>query len=167
MPLDRRTELRTLLHTAVPDVYDYLVVRCRNRTLAEDLTSETFLAAVDACGRRDVEPSVAWLIGIARHKLIDHWRRETREDRHLAALAGELVEEVIEVAFEPGPASDALALLNPMQRAALTLRYVDGLPVAAVAAEIGRGVHATETLLMRAKAAFRRRYRELCGGDDG
>lgn len=53
----------------------------------------------------------------------------------------------------------ALAELNGSQRAALTLRYLDGLRVAEVAEHLGRSVHATETLLVRAKAALRRSYR--------
>jgi catechol 2,3-dioxygenase-like lactoylglutathione lyase family enzyme len=52
------------------------------------------------------------------------------------------------------------------QRAALTLRYLDGLPVAEVAACVGRSVHATETLLARARAALRRIYRDLLGFDE-
>ena len=36
-----------------------------------------------------------------------------------------------------------------MQRAALTLRHVDGLSVTDVASLLGRSVHATETLLVR------------------
>ena len=43
---------------------------------------------------------------------------------------------------------------------ALTLRYLDGLPVPEVAAHLGRSVHATETLLVRARAALRRVYEE-------
>jgi RNA polymerase sigma-70 factor (ECF subfamily) len=38
------------------------------------------------------------------------------------------------------------------------LRYLDDLPVAEVASLLGRGVHATEGLLVRARAAFRRIY---------
>jgi RNA polymerase sigma-70 factor (ECF subfamily) len=43
--------------------------------VAEDLTAETFLAAVSAV-QRDTVPdlTVAWLVGVARHKLVDHWR---------------------------------------------------------------------------------------------
>ena len=43
----------------------------------------------------------------------------------------------------------------PHHRAALTLRYLDGLPVGEVATMLGRTVHATESLLIRAKAAYR------------
>ena len=38
------------------------------------------------------------------------------------------------------------------------LRYVDDLPVPEVAAVLGRSVHATETLLVRARRAFRTAY---------
>ena len=45
-----------------------------------------------------------------------------------------------------------------------TLRYLDGLPVPEVAHTLGRTLHATEALLMRAKRAFRQAYE---GGQDG
>ena len=45
-------------------------------------------------------------------------------------------------------------------RAALTLRYLDGLPVPEVANHLGRTVHATEALLVRARTAFRHAYGE-------
>jgi RNA polymerase sigma-70 factor (ECF subfamily) len=51
-----------------------------------------------------------------------------------------------------------LATLGPHHRAALTLRYLDGLPVAEVARLLDRTVHATEALLVRARSAFRRSY---------
>ena len=68
--------LVALFERALPEVYHYLLHRCRRRALAEDLTSETFLAAVAAIRSGAVdEPSIGWLIGIARHKLVDYWRR--------------------------------------------------------------------------------------------
>ena len=50
--------------------------RCGDRGTAEDLTSQTFLAAMDAARRSD-PPAIAvpWLMGVARHKLADHYRR--------------------------------------------------------------------------------------------
>jgi integrase-like protein/sigma-70-like protein len=52
------------------------------------------------------------------------------------------------------------AAFAAQQRAALTLRYLDDLPVAEVAAHLGRTLHATETLLARARTALRRVYQE-------
>jgi RNA polymerase sigma-70 factor (ECF subfamily) len=37
-----------LYDRALPQVYGYLLARCGQRAVAEDLTAETFLAAVDA-----------------------------------------------------------------------------------------------------------------------
>jgi RNA polymerase sigma-70 factor (ECF subfamily) len=51
-----------------------------------------------------------------------------------------------------------LSELGAHHQAVLTLRYLDGLPVAEVAAHLGRTVHATEALLVRARIAFRRAY---------
>ena len=64
-------------------------------------------------------------------------------------------------------AREVLASLAPHHRVALTLRYADGLPVSEVAEHLGRTVHATEALLVRARRAFRLRYEEEEGaGDD-
>ena len=144
---------------ALPEVYGYLLRRCGSRTLAEDLTSESILAAVDQVCRGTLHSiTVPYLIGIARHKLVDHWRREERERRHLTSYAGGAPDETTDAHFEPGRADVALAALNPMQRAALTLRYIDDLSVPEVANALGRSVHATETLLGRAKRSFRDHY---------
>jgi RNA polymerase sigma-70 factor (ECF subfamily) len=61
--------------------------------------------------------------------------------------------------IDPGLAARVLAGLNPTYRAALILRHVDGLSVAAVAAHLDRSVDATEQVLSRARAAFRAKYR--------
>jgi RNA polymerase sigma-70 factor (ECF subfamily) len=56
---------------------------------------------------------------------------------------------------------NTLARLTPHHRAALVLRYLDGLPVAEVALLLDRSVHATESLLVRAKAAYRQAATDL------
>jgi RNA polymerase sigma-70 factor, ECF subfamily len=159
-----RARLLDLYDDALPEIYGYLHRRCRDRTIAEDLTTEVFLAAVDSINRSVVgDVTVAWLIGIARHKLVDHWRRVEREDRRLEAVAGTMVEppDPWDVEIDVMTARDVLGDLGAHHRAALTLRYVDDLPVADVATELGRTLHATEALLVRARSAFRNRYEEV------
>jgi len=148
---------------ALPQVYGYLLPRCGSAAVAEDLSAETFMAAVAANSREDPpELSVAWLIGVARHKLVDHWRRVGREARGFAVSGAgdDGVDDPWADHLDAEAAYAALARLSPYQRAALTLRYLDGLPVGEVASFLGRSVHATETLLVRAKAALRRVYQE-------
>jgi RNA polymerase sigma-70 factor (ECF subfamily) len=55
-------------------------------------------------------------------------------------------------------AHEVLGRLGAHHRSALTLRYLDGLSVPEVAEHLGRTVHATEALLVRARVAFRRAY---------
>lgn len=158
----QKDQLVSFLEHALPDVYGYLLHRTQQQAVAEDLTSETLLAAIGGMvGCPAEQLSVPWLIGIARHKLTDHWRREARELHHLEMIVAERSDDAPEVEFEEGPAFATLSLLNPTQRLALTMRYVDGLSVPEVAELIGRSVHATETLLVRARAAFRDRYEEV------
>ena len=63
-----------------------------------------------------------------------------------------------DVRLDQMQAHATLARLGGHHRSALTLRYLDGLPVREVAACLGRTEGATEVLLVRAKAAFRARY---------
>ena len=170
-PADPGAGLLALYDTALPQVYGYLLSRCGQRSLAEELTAETFLAAVDAVRREPpTAVSAGWLVGVARHKLADHWRRQAREDRQLRSVA--------ESPGPPGPdsedlwvdavtAHEVLARLGPHHRMVLTLRYLDGLPVPEVARLLDRTLHATEALLVRARAAFRRAYDEPGKEADG
>jgi len=156
-------DLLDLYEQALPQVYGYLLRRCGSAPVAEDLTSETFLAAVAAVRDGSAPPvEVGWLIGVARHKLVDHWRRKAREERSLsvAADASDADEDPWDTELDAIRARDVLGRLGVHHRAALTLRYLDGLPVAEVAAQLGRTLHATEALLVRARTTFRRRYEE-------
>lgn len=156
---------------ALPEVYGYLLSRCGNRALAEELTSETFLGAVSAArrpGAASPPVSIPWLIGVARHKLADHWRRREREQRGLR-LAHEAEPESVDpwdAELDALQARQVLAAMGPHHRSALTLRYVDGLGVPEVAEILGRTVHATEALLVRARSAFRAEYERKEGRDD-
>ena len=155
-----------LYELSLPQVYGYLLSRCRSRQLAEDLTAETFLAAV-AASRQQPSPPLgpAWLVGVARHKLADHWRRQAREERGLRLVRDDRPEpgDPWEARLDALRAREVLDGLGAHHRAALTLRYVDGLPVPQVAEHLGRTVHATEALLVRARTAFRHAY----GGEGG
>jgi RNA polymerase sigma-70 factor (ECF subfamily) len=142
-------------------VYGYLLPRCGSVADAEDLTAETFTAAVAALARPDPPAvTVPWLIGVARHKLVDHWRRGERERRGLAAVGPDQPDDPWEDLLDTSAAYSALARLPGPQRAALALRYLDGLPVGEIADQLNRTLRGTETLLARARAALRRIYRE-------
>jgi RNA polymerase sigma-70 factor, ECF subfamily len=163
---DAPQALLALYDDALPVVYGYFVRRCGDRGTAEDLTSETFLAAMDAA-RKDTPPviSVPWLLGVARHKLADHYRR--RHDRFSVPVA-ELPEPVASDDWDAElnriVAESVLARLPEQHRTVLALRYMDDCSVPECAELIGRTVHATEALLVRARRAFRSHYPQPEGG---
>lgn len=153
-------DLLELYDRALPEVYGYVVHRTRNANVAEDVTADTFMAAVESIRRGAVtDVSVAWLIGIARHKLVDHWRRSERDARNLRAVDDTPVaDDPWDAELDAFAARDALERLGAHHRSALTLRYVDDLSVPQVAEVLGRTVHATEALLVRSRRAFREVY---------
>lgn len=152
--------LLALYDEALPVVYGYFVRRCGDRGTAEDLTSETFLAACDAVRRTDPPPvAVPWLLGVARHKLADHYRRRS------PTPIGEVPEPVDtldewDAELDRMVAESVLARLSDSHRTVLVLRYMDDCTVGECAELIGRTVHATEALLVRARKAFRQQYPE-------
>ena len=154
--------LLALYDNALPHVYGYLLSRCGGQVaVAEDLSTQTFLAAVQAVRQdRHAHVSRPWLMTVARNKLVDHWRRQAREERGLRTIAADQASfhDPWDAELDHLRAQAVLGRLSAHHRMVLTLRYLDDLPVPEVAALIGRTVHATEALLVRARAAFRRAY---------
>jgi RNA polymerase sigma-70 factor (ECF subfamily) len=173
--IDHRDDLETALADEVafrrwyernaPPVYAYLASRCLGDVdLVQELTQQTFVAAIDARRRFDGRSEMStWLCGIARHKLADHFRDLEREERRMAratvrevemdrdARSWNHIEDRVLIA-------EAMRTLPAAQRSVLTFVAIDDLPVAEVARLIGRSFGATQSLLARAREGFRRAY---------
>ena len=137
----------------LPTVYGYLLRLCAgNQAQAEDLTQDVWVALVEELRRGHVERAdVRWLITVARSRFLDHARRERLSWSKLRLIA-----QTDDVEPTSNEVLDRLASLQPLHRAVLVLRYVDGLSVSEVAAVIGRELTATNSLLARARAELRR-----------
>lgn len=123
-----------------------------DRPRTEELVQDTYLAFIRHCRTRpNVDLSVGWLIVTCRHRFLDQLRGDRRRTRRERAAV--VVRE--DVAADPDPL-ELLAGLPGHQRAALLLRYVDGLPVSEIAQALGRSIHSTESLLARSRAKVRR-----------
>lgn len=150
---------------SAPRVYAYVFNRCGGTAdVAEELTQQTFVEALRRRGGYDGRGDVvAWLCGIARHKLADHYRRLEREQRRHRRL----VVRDLTIAQGGWGAADtrvaidaALSELTPEHRLVLLFRYLDRQGVPEIARTIGRSVEATESLLARARRSFARAYGE-------
>lgn len=160
----RRDEaaFRDWYEATLPRVYRYLLVRCGgDAPLAEELTQQTFMAAVSRWrqfdGRSD---STTWLCSIGRNKLVDHARRGQRDEhRHTRLVAGHPGSDTGWRASElRDQVESALRQLPSDQRTALILRYLDDLSVRDIGRLFGRSEKAAESLLTRARERFRRAY---------
>ncbi len=73
-------DLSLWVHTYGDQLFRYAIVRVGDREAARDLVQETFLAAVRARGRFAGRSSPGtWLTGILKHKIVDHFRKRSRE----------------------------------------------------------------------------------------
>lgn len=119
----------------------------------EDLVQETLLALHLQRGTYDASvPVSAWLHGIARHKLVDLWRRQGRSDRLFESI-NDLPE-----ALHPTSSSEAavqrdlnllLETLPARQRQAILDTKIEGLSVAEAAARAGTSESAIKVSVHR------------------
>jgi RNA polymerase sigma-70 factor (ECF subfamily) len=79
-------------------LFRYALARIGDRTIAEDLVQEAFLAALrDGKNFAGRSAERTWFVGILKHKIVDHLRRQSRE-RPVSAVnsSGEMGEEVFD-----------------------------------------------------------------------
>mgnify|MGYP000878673350 CR=1 FL=1 len=121
-----------------------------DREAAEDLVQDAYTAVLQQMRADDGrELETGYLITTIRNRFLDRVRRADREERRLRLVASGPGEP------EPALMPSQLESLPERDRAALVLRYVDDLPVPEVAEAMGLTVHATESLLARARARLR------------
>ncbi len=146
---------RAFYTTSFDDVSRYaLRLTGGNRAAAEDLVHDAYLAMVRAWNDGMINRlETGWLIVTVRHRFLNKIRGERRRDRRLRLVHSS---DVVE---DPGfdAINELLGELSDRSRAALVLRYVDNLPVPEVADALGLSVHATESVLARARDQVRRR----------
>src|SRR5262249_43945625 len=109
-------------------------MRCvGRRDVAEDITSEAFLALYRHLDRIDENQLPAWLLTVTKNRAVDHWRRCEVERRYAQTSSSS------ELAVEPLLERTLLesAALKPIHRACLTLRYLQGMTLEEIAQQIG------------------------------
>ena len=134
------------------DVYGYLVYLTRDRSLAEDLTADTFEKALKAWRRFDSSRGSArtWLCQIARTTALDWFRSEERRHRREARVA---VPDRFEGAMAEGLSPEletALKELSASEREVIALRVLLELDSEEAARVLGISPTAVSTRLSRA-----------------
>ncbi|MFN8495032.1 MAG: RNA polymerase sigma factor [Caldilineaceae bacterium] len=145
----------------VAHVYRYLLFRVGNVQDAQDLTAQTFVTALEKAGNYRGEGTVgAWFLGIARHKLADHYRQQRVHAPLELALelpdAGALVEDWVATQLQHEQIAQALRMLPAERAEALALRFFAGLNTSETAQAMARSEAAVKMLVHRGVQDLRR-----------
>jgi RNA polymerase sigma-70 factor (ECF subfamily) len=105
--------------------------------------------------------TISWLRTVARRRLIDHWRRASVAADNASVVAAPTAPSSDEVRVA---VTQALGMVSEDQRQALVLQHIEDYSVIEVAQLLGRTAKATESLLSRARAAFRDAFEETENG---
>lgn len=136
--------------------------------LADDLLQEVFLAAwrglKDFRGQSSLKSS---LLGIARHKVEDHYRKRLREPEQMPAEGEDSepglivvpgIDDHLDLETRRRKMQNVLRSLPESYSTVLLWRYWEHRSAAEMAARTGKSVKAIERLLARARAQFKRRW---------
>jgi RNA polymerase sigma-70 factor (ECF subfamily) len=153
-----------------PRIYRYIYHHVGHQQTAEDLGAEVFARLVSeiAGGRGPRRHLSGWLYRVAHNLVVDDARRYTYRDHHVLDEATTSddpdVETVVGDAVACDQAREALRQLTPKQRAAVALRYLEGLenqevarvlrvPVGTVKARLRRGLASMQRYLSGTRTA--------------
>ncbi len=136
--------------------------------LADDVIQETWLVAVRRLGRFDPAKGTFydWLCGIASNAARNAIRARCRQKARLRPLAAgddRPAADVRDVTDRAGRVAAALAALPDHYEAVLRAKYLDRQSVDAIASARGDSLKAVESLLSRARQAFREAYEKTDG----
>jgi RNA polymerase sigma factor (sigma-70 family) len=146
-----RPSFAAVAESELDSVHRYLLFLTGNRSVAEDLTGETFEKAFRMWRRFDPRRGTArsWLCRIARNTALDHFRTEERRRRREERYARDLP-EAEETAIGTSELEAALAQLSPSEREVVALRILLELDGPTAARVLGISATACSTRLSRA-----------------
>jgi len=141
----------------VQQIHRYIYYRTRDTHLAEDLTADVFTKAIEGLPRYvdKGKPFISWLYRIAHARVVDHYRRQDRrptatnvEDANLSVtpdMDASIIKQHVSHAL-----LTAIESLTVDQQQVIILRFIEGLPIDAVAEQLGKKGNAIKALQFRA-----------------
>lgn len=169
------SDISELFDRHFDDVFAYVAFRLAGDVhVASDIAQEVFMAAWRDCGRlRTPDAARAWLLGIARHRVADHFRTHPRPPvppevgpgRAAEVDAGSTHADAV-ARHRARLVAAALRNLADHQADLLEDKYIRGLSVRAIARQRDTSEKAVESALSRARQAFRRTYESLTEAEE-
>jgi RNA polymerase sigma-70 factor (ECF subfamily) len=152
-------------------IYRYIFTRVRDTAVAEDLTAQVFLKAVEGLPsfQPTGRPFRAWLYRIAHARTVDHWRQQRRRQHvpldDALSIDAPGPAAIVEAEAEWTTAIGLLAQLTDDQQDVLILRFIGEMSLSEVAATLGKTTGAVKATQHRALASLARLQQRQRGGD--
>ena len=138
--LESKVDFEVAYKTYSPRIYLFLVLRTRDRELAEDLTSSVFEKAWQSRASFKGGSVQAWLYRIARNTLTDYWRKKKEmlvDDDDEVPDERPSLSETLDKQMEVDRLRTAVAKLSPQVQEIITKRFIERQSVRQVATELG------------------------------
>lgn len=136
-------------------VYRYFAVRTLNQNIAEDLTSETFLRALENFEKYESKgrPFGAWLFRIAHNLLVDFYRKNEQKTENIEdtydIASDENITEDTHFKFVVEKISELLDNFSSDEKEILTLKLTSGLKFSEIAQIIGKSENTIKSKYFR------------------
>lgn len=155
-------------------LFRFVARRVNDEDACEDIVQEAMIKAVrNLHGYRGEASLFTWLCQIGRNEISDYYKRHDRKEAPLVSLDDDpYIRAAMESLSEGGlEESERLALEQLVQLTldnlpdrygkALEWKYLEGLSVEEIAERFGDGVTAVQSMLARARGAFRKGFADL------
>jgi RNA polymerase sigma-70 factor, ECF subfamily len=138
-----------------------------NQDIAPDIWQETWCIAVEKLDNFQFKSSFfTWLCAIAKNKIYDYYRQTKQRESfvsngkiHFDIDSEETDNELIDAETQSEVVT-VLADLNDEYTFLLKAKYIENKSTDEIAIAIGKSYKATESMLARARNAFRKKFRQ-------
>ena len=150
-------------------LYSFIYRQIKKKEVAEEILNKTFFAFFEALRDFQGKSSLkTYLYSIAKHKIIDYYRRKKIKEVFLSRLPEPVIsglkvflDDELEKEELREKIKRTFELLPNDYKKILRLKYIEGLKVKEIAKQFKLKFKATESLLFRARKAFVKVFQKL------
>lgn len=161
--------IKIIFNTNFDKLYSFVFHEVeQNHAITEDIVQDTFISAIKSASKfKGTSRIYTWLVGIAHHKIADHYRHAKRENKY-EKRSQEGLNTELDLAVDKTPEANivestenrilinqALNSLPPDYREIIILKYVEDFPVEEISRVLNRSPKSIEGILSRSRKAMK------------
>ena len=157
-----------VLYLKYADLLFAYILHHTDNEAASEIWQQTWVVFVEKINDFQYKSSIfTWLSAIAKNKIADHYRNVKKQERFLNIdkLSFDIDADELDVgSIDVQSQADVitvLANLNGDYRNLLEAKYVENKSIEEISREIGKSYKSTESMLTRAREAFRKKFKQI------